>query len=59
MEKHNAIAAGDSNVYLVNGLEFFGELKWECMVDGVHPSDFGYYHMANKLAPMIESLLKK
>ena len=55
----NAIAAGDKNVYLVNGLEFFGELKWECMVDGVHPSDFGYYHMANKLAPMIESLLKK
>ena len=55
----NAVAGGDKNVYLINGLEFFGELKWECLVDGVHPSDFGYYHIANTLTPLIKSLLDR
>jgi len=55
----NAIAAGDKNVYLINGLDFFGELKWECLVDGVHPSDFGYNLMAKKLSPLIKDLLDR
>lgn len=54
----NAVSLGDKNVYLVNGLEFFNEHKWECMVDGVHPSDFGYHLMASKITPLIKSLLK-
>ncbi len=55
----NAVANGDKNVYIINGLEFFGDLKWECLVDGVHPSDFGYYLMANAIAPLIKSILDK
>lgn len=53
----NAVSAGDKNVYLINGLEFFGEDKYECMVDGVHPSDLGYKLMANAIAPMIKNLI--
>jgi hypothetical protein len=36
----NATASGDDNVYLINGLEFFGELENECAVDGVHPTEY-------------------
>ena len=53
----NAIANGDKNVYLINGLEFFGEYGCECMVDGTHPSDFGYTLMAKAIAPKIKALL--
>ena len=54
----NAKASGDDNVYLINGLEFFGELENECAVDGVHPTDFGFYLMANRIAAELEPLLK-
>ena len=45
-------------MYLINGLEFFGELENECAVDGVHPTDFGFYLMANRIAAELEPLLK-
>lgn len=54
----NAVAAGDKNVYLVNGLEFFGDLGCECMVDGTHPSDFGYYFMAKRIAEELKPFVK-
>ena len=54
----NAKASGDSNVYLINGLEFFGELENECAVDGVHPTDFGFYLMANRIAEELKPLLE-
>ena len=54
----NAKASGDENVYLINGLDFFGDLGKECSVDGVHPTDFGFYLMANRIAAELESLLK-
>ena len=53
----NAIKAGDKNVYLINGLEFFGELADECMVDGVHPTDFGFHLMAKRIAEVLAPLL--
>ena len=55
----NAVANGDNNVYLVNGLEFFGEYGCECMVDGTHPSDFGYHLMAKAIAPILKPLIKE
>lgn len=54
----DAVAAGDKNVYLVNGLEFFGELGCECMVDGTHPSDFGYHFMAKRIAEELKPFVK-
>ena len=53
----NAIAAGDKNVYLMNGLDFFGELDCECMVDGTHPNDFGYHLMAEKIGELLSKLV--
>ena len=54
----NARAAGDRNVYLINGLDFFGELGNECAVDGVHPTDMGFYLMANRIAEELKPLLE-
>ena len=55
----NAKAAGDENVYIVNGLEFFPEYGPECTVDGTHPNDFGYRYMAEKLSPILKAILDK
>ena len=53
----NAVAAGDKNVYLLNGLDHFGEFDCECLVDGTHPNDFGYRFMAEKLSACLERLI--
>ena len=54
-----AVAAGDENVYLVNGGEFFGEVGNDGTVDGCHPTDLGFWCMANGIAPVLEAALKK
>lgn len=52
------IAAGDQNLYLVAGNGFFpGDTADDCTVDGCHPTDLGFYFMAQGLAPLLERLL--
>lgn len=42
-----AVAAGDKNVYFLDGEQFFGTFGREmCTVDGCHPNDLGFYRMA-------------
>lgn len=53
----NALAAGDRNVYLVTGAELMGESVEAATVDNCHPNDLGFYFMAEKLAPIIRSIL--
>lgn len=54
----NAVAAGDKNVYFVDGGTFFSpEEVHACTIDTIHPNDLGFYRMAQKLAPIIEKLL--
>ena len=53
-----AKAAGDENVYLINGIEFFGELADDCMVDGVHPTDLGFLKMAEGIGKVLAEVLK-
>lgn len=55
----NAIAAGDTNVYLISGAELLGESIESATVDNCHPNDIGFYYMASKLAPIIKSILLK
>ena len=45
-----AVASGDKNVYFIDGRKMFpkGEREW-CTVDGVHPNDLGFYHMAKTI----------
>jgi GDSL-like Lipase/Acylhydrolase family/N-terminus of Esterase_SGNH_hydro-type len=51
-------AAGDKNIYFVDAEFFQGEDFWECSVDGVHPTDLGFYRMAENLLPEIKKRLK-
>ena len=53
----NARAAGDENVYLLRGTDFFGENALDFTIDGTHPSDLGYYFMAEGIAPLLAKIL--
>ena len=50
----NAVAAGDSNVYMLTGPELFALCGNEGTVDGCHPSDFGFASMAAAVGELIE-----
>ncbi len=50
-------AAGDNNIYFVDAESFQGEDFWECTVDGIHPTDLGFYRMAENFLPQIEKIL--
>ncbi len=55
-----AIAAGDKNVYFINGQDMFNLLDSDMMtVDGCHPNDFGFYCMATVIGKVVEKILKK
>lgn len=52
--------SGDENVYFVDGREFFPrEIAERCQVDGCHPTDLGFYYMAQKIGATVEEILKK
>lgn len=54
----SARAAGDPNVYFVNGENFFGDMRRdECTIDGCHPNALGFGRMAEYLYPQFASLL--
>lgn len=45
-----AKAAGDKNVYFLDGESMFGEKDRDnCTVDGCHPNDLGFYRMAESI----------
>ena len=51
---------GDENIYFYDGCKVFGNKDiLESCVDGTHPTDLGFYRMANSLQPIITKLLKK
>ncbi len=53
-----AVEAGDRNVYFINGGDFFaGEVADSCTVDGCHPTDLGFYFMAQGIEPVLRRLL--
>jgi len=57
----NALAAGDRNVYYIDGETLFeGPFRDSCTVDGCHPNDLGFFRMAqvigDTLAPIIDAL---
>ncbi len=55
----NALKRGDRSVYFVDGEEFFRDFpeKDICLVDGTHPTDLGFYRMANVIEPFIKKAL--
>ena len=54
-----AVAAGDKNVYWLEGTEFFAAYAGqECTVDGVHPNDLGFWAMAKAMEPTLRQMLR-
>ena len=49
----NALAAGDRNVYFLDGPDLMSQCGDEGTVDGVHPTDFGFTSIANALENLI------
>ena len=50
-------AAGDNRVFFHDGADLLGTDFDECTVDGAHPTDFGFWRMAQALAPVLETIL--
>lgn len=50
-------AKGDTNIFFLNGNTMLGDDFAECFVDAVHPTDLGFIRMADKLTPIIESMI--
>jgi hypothetical protein len=50
-------AAGDENIHYLDGSTLFGNSPTECTVDGVHPTDLGFFFMAQRTAPVISRIL--
>ncbi len=54
----NAVARGDKNVYLLYGSDFFNGLNYEYTVDDCHPTDLGFWFMAQGILPTLKKILK-
>ena len=55
----NAVARGDKNVYYIPGYELMSICEAEGTVDGTHPTDLGFFAMANRLSEVIDKILEK
>lgn len=53
----DALAAGDQNVYFIDGPTLMKYAKNEGTVDNCHPNDLGFYSMAKVLTPLLRKLL--
>lgn len=55
----HARAAGDSNVWFLDGGRLFGrEGRAECTVDGTHPNALGFMRMAEQVYPLLKEILE-
>ncbi|MBQ9801846.1 MAG: hypothetical protein IJW51_02100 [Clostridia bacterium] len=55
-----ARAAGDKNVYFIDGLSFnVAPHQYEMSVDGVHPNDAGFVRMADSIGTVVKHVLEK
>lgn len=52
----NAVAAGDKNVYFIDGATL---ITTESMVDRTHPTDLGFTLMADGIEPVLSEALEK
>ena len=56
----NAVKAGDKNVYFVHGQDLFeGGDRDHCTVDRCHPTDLGFWHMANVIGEAVRYAITK
>ena len=56
----HALAAGDTNVYFIDGESFFGTSeRYLCTTDATHPNDIGHQRMADVYEPVLVDILGK
>ncbi len=49
---------GDKNIYFVDGFSFYGIAdRFDCTVDGTHPNDTGFRHMADRIGEVLKMVL--
>lgn len=54
----NARMSGDKNVYFVDGYALYnGPNRTECTVDCTHPTDMGYYRMAEVIGSVLNEII--
>ena len=55
------IENGDKNLYFIDGESFFAGYGdgADCTVDGCHPTDLGFYFMAERIGFTIKNILMK
>lgn len=51
------IEAGDTNVHLIEGLDLLGSTNADMLHEGVHPTDWGFVQIADRLEPLLRSVL--
>lgn len=49
--------SGDNNIYFYNGNDLMDEYFDEYTVDFIHPTDLGFFKMAEKLFPLLKEIL--
>lgn len=49
---------GDNNIYFLNGKNLLIPLQHEATVDGIHPTDLGFYFMAKRIIKKILSIIE-
>lgn len=55
----NAKAAGDKNVYFIDGRELLLPTALEySLVDNIHPTDLGFFGMYSRIFPLMRTLIK-
>ena len=54
-----AVAAGDKNIYFIDGRELLlpGAVE-HSLIDNLHPTDLGFFGMYNRMLPMMQTLVK-
>lgn len=55
----NALAAGDRNVYFIQGSDLMSETDNDGTVDGTHPNDYGFHSMSRVIGTYISKILSK
>ncbi len=57
-EVNRRCQAGDRNIHFMDGRHLLGNDYDECTVDGVHPTDLGFYRMAESLLDPVAKLIQ-
>ena len=53
-----ALERGDKNVHFLDGFQLFaGRRRNDCMVDGIHPNDLGFFRMAEAVGELVRYCL--